>query len=281
LCTDQSAVAAGAGKTAQDERMDRPRDLDRPSDLVTSLFSGLRAAIRAAPGGAAANALLDAWAVLAPTDCSGCDAPDRALCDACRLALSPTVRRTERDGHTVWCGLDYSGVARRVIGAYKDGGRTDAASALATPLRQAIIAALAAAPPTSGTVHLVTIPSSRAAWRIRGYHPVELLLKRAGLRSIPALRQTGEARDQVGLERDARVLNKSGSLVATSVAAGIDCVIVDDIVTTGATLLEARRAVSAGGGSVVALAALAETRRRHPATGVPVGPSQQTRRQKL
>jgi predicted amidophosphoribosyltransferase len=255
------------------------RSLDR--DLGAGLASGLRAATRAGPRTAAVEALLDAWAVLAPTQCSGCGVPDRALCDACRLSLSPVVRGIERNGHTVWCGLDYAGVARRVIGAYKDGGRTDAASALAMPLRQAIIAALAAGSSASGAVHLVTIPSSRAAWRIRGYHPVELLLKRAGLRSTPALRQTGEARDQVGLERDARIRNKSGSLAATRAAQGLNCVIVDDIVTTGATLLEARRAVIAGGGTVVALAALAETRRRHPAPSAAAEPSQQTGRQKL
>jgi predicted amidophosphoribosyltransferase len=255
--------------------------MDRSPEHATGLAAGLRAAVGAAPGVIAVEALLDAWAVLAPTRCSGCDAPDRSLCAACRFALSPLVRSVGRDGHTIWCGLDYSGVARRVIGAYKDGGRTDAASALAAPLRQAIIAALAESTAASGTVHLVTIPSTRAAWRIRGYHPVELLLKRAGLRSTPVLRLAREARDQVGLEREARIRNKSGSLVATAAAAGLSCVIVDDIVTTGATLLDARRAVVAGGGTVVALATLAETRRHHPAPPVPAEASQQTGRQKL
>jgi predicted amidophosphoribosyltransferase len=242
-----------------------------------ALVAGMRDTVRAAPTAAAVEALLDAWAVLAPTDCSGCGAPDRALCPACRLSLGATVHTADRGGHTVWSALDYSGVARRVIGAYKDGGRTDAAGALATPLRRAISTALAEGRPATGPVHLVTIPSSRAAWRIRGYHPVELLLKRAGLRATPALRQVGDAADQVGLERDARLRNKAGSLVAMPAARGLDCVIVDDIVTTGATLLEARRAVVAGGGNVVALAALAETRRRNP---VPAR-SQETDRRNL
>jgi predicted amidophosphoribosyltransferase len=226
--------------------------------------------------GPAVQALLDAWAVLAPTECSGCGAPDRALCPACRAALAPVVHIADRDGQPVWCGLDYAGVARRVIAAYKDGGRTDAAGALAAPLRQAIVAALAGTG-AGAPVHLVTIPSSRAAWRIRGYHPVEVLLKRAGLRPTPALRQVGEAADQVGLERDARIRNKSGSMVATPAARGRECVLVDDIVTTGSTLLEARRALIAGGGNVVALVALAQTRRRHPAPAA----SQQTDWQKL
>jgi predicted amidophosphoribosyltransferase len=242
-----------------------------------ALAAGLRDAVRAAPTTAAVEALLDAWAVLAPTECSGCGAPDRALCPACRVSLGAAVHTADRGGQTVWCALDYSGVARRVIGAYKEGGRTDAAGALAAPLRQAITSALGEGRSATGPVHLVTIPSSRAAWRIRGYHPVELLLKRAGLRATPALRQVRDAADQVGLERDARLRNKDGSLVALPTARGLDFLIVDDIVTTGATLLEARRAVIAGGGTVIALAALAETLRRHPAAAG----SQETHRQKL
>lgn len=212
------------------------------------------------------RAVLDAWAVVLPTDCSGCGAPDRAICDACRGALLPAVHSSPREGTQVWSGLDYSGVARRVLGAYKDGGRTDAAAALAAPLRLAVAAALAA--PTEahpGGVHLVTIPSSRRAWRVRGFHPVELLLARAGLASTRVLRQSGDTIDQVGLGRDARGANRAGSLCAREPLDGFRCVVVDDILTTGATILEARRAVLEAGGEVVGLATLAETRRLHPA----------------
>jgi len=132
---------------------------------------------------AVARALLDAWAVALPTECSGCGAPDQALCAACRSALAAEAHPCLRGDAVVWAALDYSGVARRVIGAYKDGGRTDAAGALAAPLRAAVAAALTAAPPgdDGAGVHLVSVPSSRRAWRIRGYHPVDLLLGRAGL----------------------------------------------------------------------------------------------------
>jgi predicted amidophosphoribosyltransferase len=227
--------------------------------------------------GAAAQAVLDAWAVLAPTECSGCGSADRALCAACRLALRAAVHSSERDGEVVWSALDYSGVARRVIGAFKDGGRTDAAAPLGEALGQAISTALERSPPGTRGVHLVTIPSSGPAWRTRGYHPVHLLLKRAGLRPAPVLRQVGVAADQVGLDREARGRNKSGSLVAWRRLDGVNCLVVDDIVTTGATLLEARRALVAVGASVVGMATLAATQRRHP----PPLPSQETGRQFL
>jgi predicted amidophosphoribosyltransferase len=218
------------------------------------------------------RALLDAWAVVMPTECSGCGAPDRALCGACRAELHPAVHSSLRFGVMVWSALDYRGAARRVLGAFKDGGRTDAAAALAVPLRAAVVAALGAAPDGAAPagagprrIHLVTVPSSRRAWRLRGYDPVEVLLGRAGLRSTCVLRAVGDTADQVGLGREARSRNKDRSLAARHPLDGFRALIVDDILTTGATILEARRAVLEAGGDVVGVATLAETRRRFPA----------------
>ncbi|MDH6235998.1 phosphoribosyltransferase family protein [Cryobacterium sp. CG_9.6] len=217
-----------------------------------SLFAGV-------PG-----ALLDAWAVLMPTECVGCRLPDRALCAACRRGLLQQVHEATRGGVSVWCGLDYSGVARQVISAYKDGGRTDAARALAAPLRLAVAAALRAQPvAAAGIVHLVVIPSSRLAWRTRGFHPVERILTRGGLSATPALRTVGHVVDQVGLGRDARTENRRGSLQARRPLREFSCIVVDDILTTGATMLDARRAVEQAGGTVVGMAALAQRRLHH------------------
>jgi predicted amidophosphoribosyltransferase len=224
-----------------------------------------------------AAAGLDAWAAVLPTACSGCGAADRALCKSCRLALLPAVHPVTRDDARIWSALTYQGVARHVIAAYKDNGRTDAAAALAAPLRAAIVAALAAVPnlpapassapgrrtPPAG-IQLVTIPSSHRAWRERGYHPVDALLHRVGLHPAPLLAQRGMVSDQVGLGRAERAANKSHSLVARRALTGVAVILVDDIVTTGATLLEARRAVFAAGGTVVGLATLAETQRLLP-----------------
>lgn len=225
------------------------------------------------PDRPARHAFRDAWAVLAPTQCSGCGAPDRALCARCREGLMPQVHACRRGDTTIWAALDYSGVARRVLGNFKDGGRTDAAPALAAPLRQAIAQALAQSRPGSkpaagahcdAGIHLVTVPSAAAAFRARGYHPVELMLRHAGLASTPVLDLVTATTDQVGLGRDARARNKTGSLRARGSLASFQCVIVDDILTTGATVLEARRAVCAADGEVLGFATLAETRRRTP-----------------
>ena len=227
---------------------------------------------------AAPAAVLDAWAVLMPTDCSGCGAADRALCSACAAALRPAPALCTRDDLTIWSALEYRDVAARVLVAYKDGGRTDAAPALAEALRAAVGAALTAAPPPAAPavawrppvapagVLLVAVPSSRRAWRARGFAPVDLLLRRAALRPVRLLRPAGRVADQVGLGRQARLDNRTGALAATRRLAGHRVLLVDDIVTTGATLLDARRAIRHAGGEVIGAATVAESRRRHPVT---------------
>ena len=88
--------------------------------------------------------MLDAIAVLAPTSCSGCGAPDRALCASCSAALEPAVRTVDLDTLPVAYAHDYDGVVRSVVASFKDGGRTDAAGRLAPSLAAAIGAALGA-----------------------------------------------------------------------------------------------------------------------------------------
>jgi predicted amidophosphoribosyltransferase len=232
------------------------------------------------------EAWFDALAVLAPTNCTGCGAADRALCDACRAHLSAAPQSVQLDysaqlnqsahlnhsaqlnrlaGPTplvVWSALDYSGVPRSILLAFKDGSRTDAARALARPLRSALAAALAAAP-AGPAVRLAVIPSTRAAFRRRGYHPVELVLAAARLRAEHPLRLARQTADQAGLGLAARAENRAGSLRARRQLRGNAYLIVDDILTTGATILEARRAIEAAGGVVRGAVTIAYTRRRN------------------
>lgn len=202
---------------------------------------------------------LDALAVVAPTECSGCGRPDRALCGRCRAALRPAVSRVDVPGvGAVWHALDYEGVARRVLLAFKDGGRTDAARALAVPLAAAIERAL-----SRDDVELVAVPSGRAAFRRRGYRPVELVLARARLRVAPALRNRRAVADQAGLDARARRENRTGSLRGRGRLDGRAFLVVDDILTTGSTLREAARALREAGGTVVGGAVVARTRLVH------------------
>jgi predicted amidophosphoribosyltransferase len=285
----------------------------------------------------AAEAILDALAVLSPISCAGCGSPDRALCAVCRAALSPSVVARPLGGFTVYTALEYVGVVRSSILALKENGRTDIARALAVPLRAALATAfematgmgpgmtagmaagaangpaphwatgtandpapgssartalgpagaldLRSAPSPGPVIELVSVPPSRAAWRRRGYDPVTLLCRSARFSSagfasagVPSIRYshvrvlapTRRTRSQKTLDETDRATNLAGSLRATRDLTGRCFVIVDDVLTTGATLVEAHRAISASGGQVICGVALAFTPRvfRHT---VPAG----------
>jgi ComF family protein len=204
------------------------------------------------------EAALDAWSVLLPVTCAGCGVDDRGLCADCRRALEPSLRVVRlADGTAVTSAVRYEGVARRTILGFKEHGRTDVARALARPLAMAIVAA------TSGRVELVVVPSSRASFRRRGYDPIAVLVRKAGLGPTAGVLAPSEARsEQKSLGRQARAHNLAGSLRATTALDGRRFVLVDDVLTTGATLTEAARALRAAGAEVVSGATLADTPKR-------------------
>jgi predicted amidophosphoribosyltransferase len=204
------------------------------------------------------HALSEALALVLPIACAGCDEPDVALCELCAAELEPRVTRAAPD---VWSGLPFEAVPARVIRALKEEGRTGLARSLAPALRVAVAAAEAAASgPGESDVVVVPIPTSRAAYRRRGYRVVELVARRAGLRCARLLVTARASADQRGLDRGARRRNVAQSLMARD-AAGLRAIVIDDVVTTGATLEEAFRALRAGGAEVLGAATIAATPR--------------------
>ena len=208
------------------------------------------------------GALADALALVLPVVCAGCDEPDIALCEACGIRLRPRVTRSPL-GTSVWSGLAFEGVPARVVRALKEDGRTGLARDLAPALRAAVEAALAAGGSSRGPVVLVPIPTSRAAYRRRGYRVVELVARRARLPVARLLVTFRATADQRALGRAGRRSNVAGSLRARD-AQGRTVVVIDDVVTTGATLEEAVRALRAGGAEVLGAATIAATPRRGP-----------------
>ncbi|MFC7310484.1 ComF family protein [Streptomyces monticola] len=110
-----------------------------------------------------------------------------------------------------------------------------------------------------GPVLLVPVPSARRAVAARGHDPARRIalaasreLRRTGVgaRVFPVLRQRRRIADQSGLNSRQRLENVTGAL---DVAAGAGrllaehrVVLVDDLMTTGASLAEAARALRAG-----------------------------------
>jgi len=201
------------------------------------------------------RALADALALVLPVECAGCGASDVSLCDTCRDALAPTLASRDLGGLSVTSGLAFAGTAARVLRALKEDGRTGLARDVAPALRAAVETAC------GRSVALVPIPTSRASFRRRGFRVAELVARRAGLTVDRRLRLVRQPMDQRGLDVAQRRGNVAGSLVARPATSGA-VLILDDVVTTGATLAEAARALRAGGAEVVGAVTIAATPRR-------------------
>ena len=206
-----------------------------------------------------ARAVAEAFALLFPVSCAGCGVIGEALCAECEAALAPRVRRVWLDGSdlAVFAALAYEAAPAGVIRELKQHGRVQLARMLAPAMRQT----LAVAAGSTRGIFAVAVPQGRRSTRARGYRVVELLLARAGVCPLAALRWRRQIADQRGLDKQARRRNLAGALEAR-IRPGTRVVIVDDVVTTGATLIEARRALEAAGAVVVGAAALAATPKR-------------------
>lgn len=203
--------------------------------------------------------LSDALAYLFPVPCAGCGLDGRALCRSCAPALEARISVQMLPGvGAVTAGLAYDGVARAALLGFKEQGRHGLAGALAQPFAAAVGAALAADP----LAQLVPVPSSRAARRRRGFEPVRLLAQRAGIRLTPLLLPARPHAAQKGLGVAERSRNLDGAFALARPAPGIRVLLLDDVVTTGATLAAIARVLRDGGAEVAGAAVLAATPRR-------------------
>jgi len=208
------------------------------------------------------GAVLDAWAVLMPVECAGCGVNDRAVCSDCSPLIQPDVTpRSLPSGLTVFTALRYEHEVRRMIIEMKEQNRTDVAHALARPLGAAVSRGLALGARDDLPVEVLAVPPSRSGYRQRGYDPISLMLRHGGLRPARALVPARATAHQKSLGLAERAANARDSLRARGSLAGRRFLVVDDVLTTGATIEEAVRATRAAGGDVVGAATLAFTPR--------------------
>jgi ComF family protein len=201
----------------------------------------------------------EALAYLFPVPCAGCGVEGRALCGGCAPGLTSRTRSVEIPGVApVTAALDYDGVARAVLLALKEQGRSGLATPLAAPFAAAVTGSLARTPDAV----VAAVPSSRAARRRRGFEPVRLLASRAGIRLAPLFLPARPHAVQKGLGVAERARNLEGVFQLARPVGGIRVLLLDDVVTSGATLAAAAACLRAGGAEVVGAAVLAATPRR-------------------
>ncbi len=206
-----------------------------------------------------------------PASCVCCGRAGPLWCAGCRPHSEPApvpVAAAPR----VFAAGEYGGELRSALLAFKERGRRALAGPLAAYLSDAVDLArqrLGEPADGAGGLALVPVPSSRSAARERGGdHLLRLATEAArqhGLDVLPALRLPGRVRDSAGLSPAQRAANLANRMLATPAATPRPVLIVDDIVTTGATLAEAARALESAGWQVRGAAVIAATRRRWPA----------------
>lgn len=213
------------------------------------------------------DAVLDAVALVLPVDCAGCGRAGRELCAACRTQLAPAlVRTTAPGGIRVYAGAPYDELVRRVVLACKQ-GRTGLATPLAGLLAAALGEVVGERLGDERGIELCAVPSTRAAYRRRGFDPARLVLARTGWRDARVLRPARPHDVQKGLGREERRANLRGVHRARHRLDERRFLLVDDVVTTGATIAEAARAVREAGGEVLGAVAIAATPLRAHAQG--------------
>jgi predicted amidophosphoribosyltransferase len=186
-------------------------------------------------------------------------------CGACGQALTVgpdepmlIAPRLDPGGVPVFSLGRYAGVRREAIIAVKERGRSDLTrplgQALGAGLRRLIAWGIVTAPVT-----VVPGPTRRSAARRRGGDPVAKMAHAAqvpGTAVVPALRMRAFTRDSVGLSAAERQANIAGRVFFRKPVSG-EVVLVDDVVTTGATACESVRALQTAGAVVVAVLAVA------------------------
>ncbi|MFE1016375.1 ComF family protein [Streptomyces sp. NPDC058794] len=216
-----------------------------------------------------------------PAECGGCGRARSVLCPRCRTALSGAAPSRVRPVPeppglpVVHAAARYADEVRAALLAHKERGVLALTAPLGVALAGAVRAGLAevwtrgrgartgaraeeAAVRARCPVLLVPVPSPRRSVRRRGHDPARRIalaaageLRRTGTpaRVVPVLRQRRPVADQSDLDARQRMENLAGALAVVPGGGlplcGGPVVLVDDLMTTGASLTEAARALRA------------------------------------
>lgn len=201
-------------------------------------------------------------AQIAPHECLSCSAEGKLLCNDCRLLLKPvaaacyrcrklsdasktcSVCRGHSDLFAVLAATVYESTAKDLVWQLKFQGAQAASEEMAAMLSRFV--------PNHPDFVIVPAPTATSRIRLRGYDQAALiarsLARRTGVQYLPALRRSGQ-HHQVGSNRAERTrqLQDAYRVVRPTDVVGKHVLLVDDVLTTGATLEAAAKVLKAAG----------------------------------
>jgi len=190
--------------------------------------------------------------LLFPLSCLGCATADYWLCPTCQSNWKVSTRKSFVGSNLVYFKADYNVKTASVILAAKESNNHLAIDLLAASISQSILYAVVDLGVT-GEIFLVTVPSSASAIRRRGRDHIQDLAvevqKLLELKSIKThllliLSQRKNMKDQSRLNSRQRLQNTHGMFEVTSCENPQGAIfLIDDLVTTGASIMEGIRAL--------------------------------------
>ncbi len=185
-----------------------------------------------------------------PSNCAVCARLPKPLCDECFDTLrfeSKLVNRGELSGQSIG---EYRDQLATVINAFKERGHRNLGALLGNELAKQLT--------RPDAQLLVAAPSATA----RGFVPAEIIagaLGKAWAMPVARLRIRPGGQDQSQPHRCDRLVNLVNRTWSPIPLSGKRVLLVDDVVTTGATLTEMARAVVVAGGEPIGFITVAET----------------------
>lgn len=213
----------------------------------------------------------------------GCTGAKGSLCSVCRRAVGLSLVRPQRvDGlrgidFPVFAAGEYGGALARTILGFKEQMRTGVLDTLGDGLARCLLEVL---PASAEPVVLLPLPSSLSSVGRRGFMPAALLAEDAAAKVgrqrrvlvSPALERPLR-RGKQGVQKRAGVFERQRQVVGSMRLArntdfeGVPCLLLDDVVTTGASLGEAYRVLEGAGARCLGAVTLAWVPRRETAEG--------------
>lgn len=200
-------------------------------------------------------------AFLAPNDCLGCNTEGRLVCKECIVALPVVETKTLVSPYisSVTSVTSYKSTAKELLWKLKSSGAQEAAKIMAECMVRIL--------PKDRESLIVPVPTASNRVRQRGYDQAKLIARqiarKARLPYLNCLVRSGYAH-QVGAGREQRLRQLETAFRVKNLRNIQDAniVLVDDVVTTGASLEIAAKVLKEAGANDISAITFAQARLR-------------------